>query len=381
MKYALVVALAASPLLAACSSESDPSREPIDSTQPPPTNTPPTNTPTTDDPCGLKSGFAGDELCILPPDPSEGIQIHAGPTSYSDAATVAPWLINPGEENTRCYLARIPEGGFYYLKQQNRMRGGSHHMIITLAADEGQAEGPGPCEGLAGGMGSIGGSQTPKRDFLAEDLAPEDAGLAKYLPAGAIASFQLHYVNTGTTPLLREAWVNLYRMNEADVRQRMQTVFLVADFGLNIPPQTRQIVTQEFAPSLTAPTRIFALGAHMHAHSESMTVWRLRGEERELVYKSYDWAEPDSLIYNSVVQNSPPDDAAKVDGGHTGILHLEPGDRLQWSCDVNNTLDTPIRFANEAYTAEMCLLGGSYISDTPGLFFGGCINGQCGTRM
>ena len=188
-------------------------------------------------------------------------------------------------------------------------------------------------------------------------------------------------MNTGTEPLLREAWVNLYRMNESEVRQRLQSVFLVADFALNIPPQTRQIVTQEFAPTITGPTRIFALGAHMHAHSESMTVWRLRGEERELVYKSYDWAEPDSLTYNSVVKNSPPDDVAKADGGHSGILTVEPGDRLQWSCDVNNTLDTPIHFANEAYTAEMCLLGGSYISDTPGLFFGGCMNGQCGTRM
>ena len=182
MKYALVLALAASPLLAACSSESDSGKEPTGTTQPPPTNTP-TPTTTGDDPCGLNSGFPGDEYCILPPAPGEGIQIHAGPASYTDQETVAPWLINPGEENTRCFLARIPESGFYYLKQKNRMRGGSHHMLITLATDKGQAEGPAAVRGLGRRAARFRARKPRARDFP-EQLGPEDAGLARYLPAG-----------------------------------------------------------------------------------------------------------------------------------------------------------------------------------------------------
>jgi hypothetical protein len=56
---------------------------------------------------------------------------------------------------------------------------------------------------------------------------------------------------------------------------------------------------------------------------------------------------------------------------------LNPGDTLEWECDVNNTSDAPLRFANEAYTAEMCLLAGAYIYPTGGHLRGGCTNGTC----
>jgi hypothetical protein len=365
MKHSILLVAAASTLLFACGSSDEGAG---------PGTQGPSNTPSTADPCGLSSGFPGDEFCILPPDPSEGIQIHTGPPSY-DAADAEPYVIQPGTENVLCYLARVPEGGFYYLRQENRMRSGSHHMLIGLVPDEGQPEGPVACT-FSDRVGSISGSQTPRRDFP-DELAPEDAGLARYLPAGAMAAFQMHYVNTGKVPLLREAWINLYRLDESAVKQRLQDVFLVADRGVNVPPQTRQSTTLTFEPSLSAPTRIFQLNAHMHAHTETFTVWRLRGEQRELVYKSFDWAEPDELTYNTVVDNPAPDDAAGTDGGSSGLLYIEPGDRLEWTCDVNNTTEEPLRFANEAYTAEMCLLAGSYVSDTPGLFAGICQNGAC----
>jgi hypothetical protein len=250
-------------------------------------------------------------------------------------------------------------------------------MLIGLVEDTGQAEGPSTQCDLLSGSGSIPGSQTPANDFPSGERAPEDAGLARYLPANTMASFQLHYVNTGDEPMLREAWVNLYREEESAVTQKLQTVFLVADIGVNIPAGTRQMVATEYTPELTEPIRVYQLTGHSHAHAESFTVWRVRNEQWELIYQSFDWAEPDVLIYNSVVQNSAPDAAALRDGGATGLLYLEPGDRLEWACNVNNTLDTPLNFANEAYTAEMCLLGGSYISDTSGLMAAACANGTC----
>jgi len=317
---------------------------------------------------------------LLPPAPGEGIQIHVGPSSYTDQAALAPYVIDGGQENVMCYLARIPESGFYYLRQENHMRTGSHHMLISLVPDEGQAEGPTACGSPGSALGSIPGSQTPIRTFPNE-LGPEDAGLARYLPAGAMAVFQMHYVNTGTDPKLREAWVNLYRLNEAEVTQRLQSVFLVADFTVNIPAHTRELVTQTFTPSLTEPTRIFQLNAHMHAHSLSMTVWRVHAGQEELVYKSFNWSEPMELTYNSVVANAPPDETTLQDGGQSGLLYMEPGDSLRWTCDVDNTSDQPLYFANEAYTAEMCLLAGAYVSETSGLFAGGCAGGTCSNRL
>ena len=115
----------------------------------------------------------------------------------------------------------------------------------------------------------------------------------------------------------------------------------------------------------------------MHAHTETFTVWRVRGDQKDLIYKSFDWAEPKELTFNTVVQNSLPNEAAKTDGGLSGLLYLEPGDTLQWACDVNNDSDAALRFANEAHTAEMCLLAGGYVSDTAGLMSGACPIGTC----
>jgi hypothetical protein len=53
-----------------------------------------------------------------------------------------------------------------------------------------------------------------------------------------------------------------------------------------------------------------------------------------------------------------------VDGASTGVLEVSKGDELYFLCDINNTLDTPLKFANEAIDGEMCILFGSYLGDT-----------------
>jgi hypothetical protein len=185
-------------------------------------------------------------------------------------------------------------------------------------------------------------------------------------------------VNTGTETFLREAWVNIYEKPESEVTDRIQGIFLVGDLAVNVPPNTKQTTKLAFTPNLPEPVRVFQMNGHSHAHTETFTVWRRpEGGERELVYKSFDWAEPDSLTFNSITTNLPPNEVTKSDGGYTGTFMLTPGDALEWECVVNNTTDKPLRFANEAYTAEMCLLAGSYVYPTGGHLRGGCSNGGC----
>jgi hypothetical protein len=327
-------------------------------------------------PCSMHTGYLGDDMCIPPPDPAEGIQIHVGPSSYDDPAALAPFLLAPGGEDVRCYLGKIRESGFHYLRQQNRMRPSSHHMLINLRNGDGPTEGPSTACELSSPVGTIPGSQTPSRDFPS-DLGPEDAGLARWLPPATTASVQLHYVNLTDKPVLREAWINLYRKDDKEITQRLQDVFLVGDLNAYIPPKSRETTSLEYTlpASFPASTRVFGLAGHMHAHTESLTAWRIRGGQRERVYRAFDWAEPLDLTFNSVVRNALPDDAARTDGGFSGLLTIEPGDTLRWSCDVNNDTDTALRFADEAHTAEMCMLVGNYISDTPNL-----LNAYCSTE-
>jgi len=352
---------------------------PTGTVAPPPTGTvapPPTGTvaPPPDpnvNGCNLHTQYPGDEYCILPPAPGEGIQLHVGPADYDDPTAVANFVAQPGEENVRCFATPVSEAGFHYLRQQNRMRSGSHHMLIDLApAGQGCSQ--------VGRVAALPGSQTPARDFPSDDFGPEDAGIARYVPpTAAEAGFQLHYVNTSDQPVLREAWINLYKMPESEVTQPLQDIFLVGDLAANIPAHSKQTTTLTFKPAITESTRIFNLSAHSHAHDEVFSVYRVRGGQEELVYQSFDWEEPDELTYNTVNQNPPPDPVAKTDGGYSGMLYFEPGDSFKWTCEVNNTTDAALRFANEAFTAEMCLLPGGYISQTGGLMAGACFAGSC----
>jgi hypothetical protein len=242
-----------------------------------------------------------------------------GPRNYDDPAEVEPFLIHAGEETVECYTMRIA---------------------------------------------GIPGSQTQVRDIPGVEIAPENANLGRTLPPNALVQFQLHYYHTqrqDAAPKLREAWVNLFYKDPAEVTGTIRGVSLIGGISMNVQPHTRQ--TLSYSCDVAGDARIFDLFGHFHAHTERFSAWRRRGEERELIYESYNWGEPANLVYDSVNQNPSPDATKRQDGGWTGQLHVQAGDKLEWECDINNTLDTPIRFANEAQTAEMCILFGGYVAD------------------
>jgi hypothetical protein len=56
------------------------------------------------------------------------------------------------------------------------------------------------------------------------------------------------------------------------------------------------------------------------------------------------------------VQNPEPDRARGIEGGHSGVLDLRPGDALEWECHVINKTDGVLRFTNENFAGEMCIL-------------------------
>lgn len=333
-----------------------------------------------DNPCGLHTQYAGDELCIPAPSPDEGIQIHVGPANYDDPTVTAPYLIAAGDENVVSFNAPISQSGFYYLRQQNRMRPHSHHMLIFPQNDPTLQEGPasGDCN-IAGAVGFIAGSQTPKRDFP-DKLGPEDQGLASQLPQSNMACFQMHYINDTTEAVLREAWVNLYKEPEANVTQDLQSIFMVGDLAVAVPPHTQQTTSLSLAPQLTSDTRIFQVSAHMHAHAEHFTLWRQQVGQAypgDVIYESFNWEDPLQNTFNSVTTNPMPNATTKTDGGLSGDFSLKPGETLNWACDVNNTTDATLNFGNYATKAEMCMLVGGYISPSPRLMSGFCMNGNC----
>jgi hypothetical protein len=82
--------------------------------------------------------------------------------------------------------------------------------------------------------------------------------------------------------------------------------------------------------------------------------------------------EPFTVEYDSEVQNAPPDEASRTPGAYSGILHLAPGDTIDWECTQTNdgigangeTFTTSLQFTEQVFTGEMCNLFGIYAPTT-----------------
>jgi dissimilatory sulfite reductase (desulfoviridin) alpha/beta subunit len=92
--------------------------------------------------------FPGDEFCILPPEPSKGIQYGVHPqgkewfaqvsvgdmSGYENLST--EWLMSSGEEEQANYITGTEQPAFNYYRNYARMRGGSHHLVKERGPDK-----------------------------------------------------------------------------------------------------------------------------------------------------------------------------------------------------------------------------------------------------
>ncbi len=316
------------------------------------------------DPCNLHSGYPGDEYCILPPPDGKGIQIHFGPSSYADPAEVAKYLTKPGEEFNAYGLATIPgSGAHWYNYVQIRMRPGSHHLINSLVSGvdsmpDGFVSGQVGCPGTP--VASFPGTQNLIRNMPpGGKQAPENVGLGSQLPDNVRLCVNHHAYNFDSdAPLVREIWINVWFVDEADVTQKSNTISVTAGPFQGIPPHTQKVLTA--TSTITGMGRIIDMFGHRHAATDRFAVWK----NDVLVYDSWKWDEAIAFDYNSITQNPAPNPAAKTDGATSGILPVVAGDKIKIECDVNNTTDNTLTFKNELYTGEMCILFGGSVGTT-----------------
>ncbi len=316
------------------------------------------------DPCNLHSGFPGDEYCILPPPEGKGIQIHFGPKSYTDPTEVAKYVTKPGEEFNAYGLATIPGmGDHWYNYVQIRMRPGSHHLINTLVSGtDGMPDGfTSASVGCPGSpVGSFPGTQNLIRNMPPNGIqAPENVGLGSELPGNVRLCVNHHAYNFDSDePKLREIWINVWFVDQADVTQKSNTVSVTAGPFQGIPPHTQKVLTT--TTTISGMGRIIDLFGHRHAATERFAVWK----NADLVYDSWKWDESVAFDYNSITTNPAPNPPAKTDGATSGDLPVVAGDKIKIECDVNNTTDNTLTFKNELYTGEMCILFGGSVGVT-----------------
>jgi hypothetical protein len=321
------------------------------------------------DPCGVATGWAGDEFCWPAPAEGEGIQIHIGPDNYDDPAEVAKYVIEPGTEFNNTVIGHIPlSDEAFYNRVMVRMRPGSHHWLSQVISGQPEErfydEGRG-CMGLAGAegtFGTIGGGQTLIYDNPPNgEVPPENEGLGNRLPPDSSLCMNLHAYNYSESAQLREMWVNVYFVDSEKVTQRTEPIVIIAGTQLSVPAGENQALTymQEF----DAPGRIVQLWGHRHVWTPRFAVWL----NEDLVYDSWDWRESVVFNYDTITNNPTPNPEAEQDGAVSGMLAVEQGDQLKFTCFIENTSDQTLKWRNELYGGEMCNLWGSTVGEGSGL--------------
>jgi hypothetical protein len=300
--------------------------------------------------CGINSGWAGDEFCILPPPEDQGFQVHYGPSDYADEAEVTKYLIAPGVDTVIFEPATAGNAqDVYFYKREYRMRRGSHHLIVSS----------GGAGSILGAGRRLGGSQNVIKDNPTGKLPPENVGIGMPLAAHSALTLNLHHFNPTEEPLLREAWINFWYVDASSVTQEAKEMFLWAQGGA-IAPGAR--ATVKGRKVIDTDGRVLTMYGHRHSNNVRFSAYRVRGDNRELVYDDYNWEEPAVFEFNSLTTNPGPNPTAKSAGGYSGILDLKVGDALEWECDVVNNHNVEITFGeNEAATSEMCILVGDAI--------------------
>jgi hypothetical protein len=322
------------------------------------------------------SEYPGDCLQLEAPAASEGFQLHHGPASYTDDKDLGRFVLDPGEENVMCmYLTTPNDTEVYFDRYEATMRPGTHHMIVFAGANSPAQDGDLlPCDLDGGGdlqflVGAQNGLDPSGARIqmppAGESIAPENAGLATRLAPRTHIAYQLHYVNTGSKPILRESWVNFYTRPKSEVTTIVDPISFIGGFSMNVQPSSTEVVTA--GCDVAEPHRIVNLWGHMHAHGTRFSVYKTPpGGKRSLIYEVYDWNHMDTFHYDSAHQNAVPDRALSRAGAHSGLLEVAAGDRVEWECEIKNDTNAPLRWANQAYTAEMCNLFGSHTPGTGG---------------
>lgn len=331
------------------------------------------------EPCeNIESGFPDDNYCRAVPDPSVGLQVHVGPSDYTDPDQIAKYVIYPGEETNWAEAKQSPNDELIYVAGYwSFMRPGSHHFIM-YGSDQDPTGGQrtdtsgGGLESAVGiGGRFLGGATRAIQNITHRTEFPEDQGIGHDIPPRTWASMNLHFINVSEVPRLQEIWVNFKLIDEADVTQYIKPITWYGGLGMNIPPGTEQLVTN--APSeynggngseCRAPgdLRIAMMTAHAHASTRRVTA-KMNGET--VLIEDYDWAEPSEWRFTRAHDNPVPDRVSGTSGAYTGLLEVGANDTFTWECDVHNEIETNLVFANRVYDGEMCMIFGYYLHPEP----------------
>jgi hypothetical protein len=315
--------------------------------------------------CNLHSGFPGDEACILPPKPEEGMQIHVGPSDYNNPDEVNKFVFHPGQESSQCWTFHTPnKDQVYYQTFVLSGRPGTHHIINTMYKVEIADGGFTTCQDGGTGTNSniIDNLPGASRAYMPRGtVAPENEHVGRAIPGNTASQADMHYFNYTDKDILREFWMNIYFVPKDQISQEGTQIRGMGGFSwLGSPIQPGTDKTYSYSCPIDGDGRIIELLGHYHSHGKRFTasLQRANGEVQK-VFEMYDYLDPATFQYDSTSKNPAFSDSAA--GATSGMLEVHAGDSLLWDCHVINDSMTALTYTNNVKTGEMCNLWGESI--------------------
>jgi hypothetical protein len=320
--------------------------------------------------CQIDSGFAGDETCLVAPDPSEGFQIHVGPKDYKDMAEINKFIFAPNKESSECWSFHTPNTeDAYWQSFEMSGRAGTHHIINTMFATD-QADGTTFTACGDPGTGTnpdiIGNLPGASKAYMPRGkVAPENEHLGRKVPAHAFAQADMHYFNFTDKPLLREFWLNVYTVPKDQITGESNQIRAMGGLSWTFAPiamGTDMVYKYETMP-LNADGRIIAFLGHYHSHGKRFTAYISHAGQDKKVFEMFDYLDPKIFNYDSITTNPTfADESAMQAGATSGILEVKAGDTIKWECHIiNDDQAGGLRYTNEVKTGEMCNLWGESV--------------------
>lgn len=269
-----------------------------------------------------------------------------GPDAETDAAyttgtyhaTWGPYTVQPGEENTKCVEVRLGNTANIQVHEiANTLGPASHHFIVYRKSTGDPRPEPYDCQPFTSALDPAQGAPLMISQRASDTLTlPDDVVFT--LAPDQLVRLELHYINTGDTPIDVTATAEFRTILGA--HQEADFIFAGSpDINLPPGPQTQTVGPVYLPlPGDWTGTKIFAITGHTHRFGTDVRVETAPSKTAPgtMVYNpaSFNWDEPETIYHD------PPFDLPTAGG-------------FRFSCDYVNTSNQTVGFGESA-NDEMC---------------------------
>jgi len=270
---------------------------------------------------GGTGGTGGGPGTLPPPAPGTGIQMQT-----------KPFTVMPGQETFKCYHAEIPLDTELDVSEfESLMSVGSHHFILYRADGDTAPLDTITDGGCSGNFSNawVYSSGQPRYGFK------NPPGVAMVLNARQRVGFDMHYLNTTSTPINAQVTLN---MMFATGQFQKAAPLISFNTGIAIPPNGKQTVTGDCTPG--AGANFYLASTHTHKRGVLATIQRVLadGTLGEEIVRSTDWEKPTLVSWQA-----------------TPFLTFKAGEKFRYSCSYQNDRNQIVTVGNSAELNEMCM--------------------------